>query len=154
MPDEIQYMSQEKFDELVREQEERKTTGRKEIAESLEYAKSLGDLSENFEYHDAKDRQAENEKRLMELDGIIKNASIVEQQTGGDIIEIGTSFVAKREEKEYAYQIVGSNEADPMEGKISNESPIGKAFLGAKVGDDVLVDTPSGGVQYSVVSIQ
>ncbi|HJN85414.1 transcription elongation factor GreA [Candidatus Uhrbacteria bacterium] len=147
------YMSQEKFEELTEELQHRKTVTRKEVAGQLEYAKSLGDLSENFEYHDAKDRQAANEKRVLELDALLKNAIIVEKQEGGEAINIGATFTATKGGAEMTFQVVGSNEADPIEGRISNESPMGKAFLGAKVGDAVTVETPSGAVQYSVTSI-
>ena len=147
-------MSKEKLEELTEELHERKTSGRKQIAESLEYAKSLGDLSENFEYHDAKDRQAVNEKRIMILEGMIKNAVVVEEQSGGDVVDLGVTFVATRDGKEHTYQVVGSNEADPLEGKISNESPIGQAFIGGRVGEDVVVETPSGAIQYTITRIQ
>ncbi|NQV11884.1 transcription elongation factor GreA [Candidatus Uhrbacteria bacterium] len=147
------YMSQEKFDELTEEMKHRETVTRKEVASQLEYAKSLGDLSENFEYHDAKDRQAANEKRVLELDALLKNAVIVESQQGGEAINIGTTFTATRDGKETTFQVVGSNEADPMTGKISNESPMGRAFIGAKSGDAVKVETPSGAIQYTVSTI-
>lgn len=149
-----QYMSQSKLEELEAELKERETTVRKEIAKALEHAKQLGDLSENFEYHDAKDRQATNEKRIMELTAIVKGAVIVEKKEGGDKIDIGATFIASKDGKEMTFQVVGSNEADPLEGKISNESPIGKAFLGASPGDSVVVETPAGAVEYSVVEIK
>lgn len=148
------YLSQEKFDELTEELQRRKTTTRREIASQLEHAKQLGDLSENFEYHDAKDRQAENEKRIMELDGLLKTAAIVEASSGGDEIAVGVTFVAEKDGKEITFQIVGSNEANPLDGRISNESPIGSAFLGKRASDVVTVDTPSGAVQYTVKRIQ
>lgn len=147
------YMSLEKLDELKRELHDRKTTVRKEIASSLEYAKSLGDLSENFEYHDAKDRQSENEKRVIELEGLIENAVVIEQQSGGDVVDLGVSFVAEKDGKQTEYQIVGSNEANPLERKISNESPMGQAFIGGKVGEEVVVQTPAGPATYVIISI-
>lgn len=147
------YMSQARLDELKQELHDRKTTVRKEVAASLEYAKSLGDLSENFEYHDAKDRQSDNEKRVIELEGLIENAVVISKQSGTGTVNLGVTFVAEREGKETEYQIVGSNEANPMERKISNESPMGQAFIGAKVGQEVSVQTPSGAVTYRVVSI-
>jgi len=147
------YMSQEKLDELIQELQERKTAGRKEIAVTLEYAKSLGDLSENFEYHDAKDRQATNEKRIIILEDMIKNAVIIQQQSGGSVIDLGVTFLVERDQKEMTFQIVGSNEANPLEGKISNESPMGEAFIGARVGEVVVVETPAGHAQYTVKAI-
>ncbi|OGL71161.1 hypothetical protein A3C17_01305 [Candidatus Uhrbacteria bacterium RIFCSPHIGHO2_02_FULL_53_13] len=151
---ETQYMSQEKLNELNEELSHRKTTVRKEIGEALEYAKQLGDLSENFEYHDAKDRQADNEKRIAELQAIVLNAQVITKQKGGSSIEIGTTFRAEKDGKEFTFTLVGSNEANPVEGKISNESPIGKAFLGASIDERVIVDTPSGAVQYIVTAIE
>ena len=150
---EEQLMSQEKFEELTKELERRKTVLRKEITDALEFAKQLGDLSENFEYHDAKERQGENEHRIHQIDTMLKNAKIVEEQTGGTKIEVGSKFVAEKGGQEITFQIVGSQDANPVEGKISNESPIGEAFLGAQVGDAINVDTPSGAVQYTVKSI-
>ena len=155
MPD-TQYLSPEKFEELQTELNERKTKTRKLIAEQLEYAKQLGDLSENFEYHDAKDKQAENEGRIFELENLLKSAVIVEEEpSGGSMIRIGTTFAVERDDKLLTFTIVGSNEANPIEGKISNESPMGKAFIGAKAGDTVGVETPSGAkIEYKVKTIQ
>jgi len=150
----VQYMSKEKLSELEEELINRKTVVRKEIASALEFAKQLGDLSENFEYHDAKDKQAENEKRILELIAIIKDAVIVEEKKGGDKIDIGVSFVASKDGKEFNFRIVGSNEADPLSGMISNESPIGRSFLGAREGEEVVVVTPNGEILYKVVSIK
>lgn len=153
MPD-TQYMSQERLDELVEELKHRKSVVRKEVGDALEHAKQLGDLSENFEYHDAKERQVENEKRIAELHAIVMNVQIIKKQQGGTSIEIGTTFHARKGEKEFTFTLVGSNEAYPTEGRISNESPIGMAFLGASVGDRITVDTPSGAVQYMVSGIE
>ena len=147
------YMSQSKLDELRAELQERKTAVRKDVAASLEYAKSLGDLSENFEYHDAKDKQSDNEKRIIELEGLIENSVVIEQQSGKGAVGLGVTFAAERGGVETEFQIVGSNEANPLEKKISNESPMGQAFMGAKVGEEVVVQTPSGDVTYRVVSI-
>ena len=147
------YMSREKLDELKGELQDRKTTVRKEVATSLEYAKSLGDLSENFEYHDAKDRQSDNEKRIIELEGLIENAVVIEKQSGGHVVDLGVSFVVEKDGKQIEYQIVGSNEANPLERKISNESPMGQAFIGSKVGEEVVVQTPAGSAAYTIVSI-
>ena len=147
------YMSQEKLEELEAEFARRKTETRKEIDEALEYAKSLGDLSENFEYHEAKDRQAVNAKRIMEWERLIKNSVVIEQQSGGEVCDLGGTFVVEREGKESTFQVVGSNEAAPLEGKISNESPMGQAFIGARVGEKVIVETPSGAIEYAVKQI-
>lgn len=147
-------MSQTRLDELIEERKMRTAETRKEVALALEYAKSLGDLSENFEYHDAKDRQASNEMRILELESLIKNAVLIEEQQGGSEIDLGVTFIAERGEKMVTLQMVGSNEADPLEGKISNESPMGQAFIGARVGQTVSVQTPAGAVEYLVTQIK
>jgi len=147
------YISAEGLQKLIEESEMRRTITRKEIAQCISDAKELGDLSENFEYQDAKERQGSNEVRISELESMIKDSVVVEQQAGGDTIGLGTTFVAKADGKERTFQIVGSNEAKPFEGKISNESPIGMAFIGGKVGEDISVDTPGGTMVYKIVEI-
>ncbi|MBI2476749.1 transcription elongation factor GreA [Candidatus Uhrbacteria bacterium] len=148
-----QFMSQQKFQALQEELQRRKTEGRKEIAHQLEVAKQQGDLSENFEYHDAKERQGENEMRVLQLEAMLSDAKIVEEQHGGNTVEMGVTFTAEKNGEDMTFQIVGSHDANPMERKISNESPLGQAFLGAKVGQTVKVNTPSGEVSYTVKSI-
>jgi transcription elongation factor GreA len=148
------YVSKEGLEELKNELEDRKKNTRREIAEQIASAKELGDLSENFEYHDAKQRQALNEARILELDAMIKDAVIVEQQSGGDVVTLGTTFVAEMNGKEKTFEIVGSNEADPIAGKISNESPLGRNFIGKKVGETVEVQVPSGTVAYKITQIK
>lgn len=147
------YISAEGLQKMIEEMETRKTLTRKEIAQCISDAKELGDLSENFEYQDAKERQGSNEVRISELESMIKDAVVVEQQAGGETIGLGTTFVAKAGGTERTFQIVGSNEAKPFEGKISNESPIGMAFIGGKVGEDISVDTPGGTMVYKIVEI-
>jgi transcription elongation factor GreA len=150
------YMSQEKYKELQEERRYRTHEGRRAIAEQLAHAKQLGDLSENFEYHDAKDKQSENEQRIQELEAILLAAVIVDDASGGTTIGIGTSFTARREGAKVAqtFRVVGSNEANPLEGQISNESPLGRAFLGAHAGQTVEVQTPSGSQSYTVEAIK
>ena len=154
----IQYLSQEKHAELEKELEFLKTERRKEVAEHLEYAKKLGDLSENAEYHAAREEQAEVEERIRHLEEILKNSSLIKEGgTGGHhVVTIGTTFsVAKDgDNKTYLYTIVGSEEANLAHGKISNLSPLGSALLGRKVGDKVKVSTPKGLVSYSVTEIK
>jgi len=147
------FVSAEKLEELKKELEHRQGEGRKIIAGKIEQAKELGDLSENFEYHAAKEEQAQNEGRIMELKDMIQNASIVEEKSGGDTINIGNKFIAELNGEDKEFEMVGSTEADPMSGKISNETPVGKAFLGAKVGETVEVELPSGNVSYKVKKI-
>ncbi|HEX7724617.1 MAG TPA: transcription elongation factor GreA [Candidatus Paceibacterota bacterium] len=154
----IQYLSHEKYAELEKELEFLKSDRRKEVAEHLEYAKKLGDLSENAEYHAAREEQAEVEERIRHLEEILKNSSIIKEGgTGGhNVVTIGATFsVAKEgENKTYLYTIVGSEEANIAHGKISNMSPLGAALLGRKVGDKVKVSTPKGLISYSVTEIK
>jgi transcription elongation factor GreA len=155
MSNEVQYLTSEKFAELTKELEFLKTERRKEIAEHLEYSKKLGDLSENAEYHQAREEQAEVEDRIRRLEGILKNAVMV--GTGGkELITIGSTFRLQKEgdNKSYIYTIVGSEEADMSHGKISNLSPLGSALLGHKKGDKVKVNTPKGTVTYTIVIIK
>lgn len=151
----IQYLTQDKFAELQKELEYLRVERRKEVAEHLEYAKKLGDLSENAEYHQAREEQAEVEDRIAKLEILLKNAVIAEA-SGSDTITIGSTFRLQKDgdNKSYVYTIVGSEEADMMQGKISNLSPLGSALLGHKEGDKVQVQTPKGKVTYSIVIIK
>jgi len=148
------YVSAEGLEKLKNELESRRNTIRKEIADRIFAAKELGDLSENFEYHEAKDSQAMNESRIMELEAMIKDSVIVEQKTGSSTISLGNSFVVETDGKKKTFEIVGSSEADPMSGKISNESPLGQAFLGHGVGEMVEIAVPSGAMKYKIVEIK
>lgn len=148
------YLSQEKFDALSKELEHRKTVTRKDIAEKIGIAKDQGDLSENFEYQTAKDWQAENESEIFKLDEMLHNAVIVESESGRDTVALGSTFSVRMPNgTERTFQLVGATESNPMEGKISNESPLGNAFLGAKVNETVNVAMPGGDVAYTIVSI-
>ena len=155
MPTETQYLTNEKFDELKKEFEQLKTVRRKEVAEQLEYAKKLGDLSENAEYHQAREEQALVEDRIARLDDLLKNAVIPDKGTN-DIVSVGSTVRLTRdgENRSHLYTIVGSEEADMSQGKISNISPIGSALLGHKEGDHIEVNTPKGIVKYTVAAIQ
>ncbi|MEK7134136.1 MAG: transcription elongation factor GreA [Patescibacteria group bacterium] len=149
------YVSKQKYKELGNELDYLKTTRRKEIAEKLEYAKSLGDLSENAEYHEARDDQAGTEKRILELEDILKHAQMVEKHHS-EVVEIGSAIVVKKtgEKDEKKYQIVGSEEADTGAGKISYLSPLGAALMGKKKGDKTSFQSPVGKVEYSIVEIE
>lgn len=151
-----QYLTSEKFDELKKELEMLKTDRRKEVAEHLEYAKKLGDLSENAEYHQAREEQAEVEERITRLDMLLKNAVITKELVGQEIVTIGTTLRLHKDgdNKSFIYTIVGSEEADTAHGKISNLSPIGSALLGHKEGDSVKVTTPKGTVVYKIEFIK
>jgi len=149
-----QIISQEGYDKLKDELEHLIKVKRPEIAKRIESAKELGDLSENAEYHDAKDAQAFNDGRIIELSSMLKNLTVVDSNGSKDIVAMGSKVTAKANGEEKQYTIVSFNEADPLTGKISNESPLGVAFLGKKKGDRVIVNTPKGEVEYKIKRIE
>lgn len=139
------------------ELEHLKVVKRKEISQKIKEAREQGDLSENAEYDAAKDEQRDIEARIEELEKILKNAEVVvEDEVELDKISIGCKvrLLDMEYKEEMEYKIVGSTEANSLKGKISNESPVGKALLGAKVKDVVTVDTPTGEFKYKVLEIQ
>jgi transcription elongation factor GreA len=149
------YLTKERFEELKQELEVLKGDKRKEVAERLKQAKEFGDLSENSEYSEARDEQSRVENRILEVEDILKNAAMIEGGTSiADRVTIGSTVSVKKDGKVSRYRIVGSNEAKPEEGKISNESPLGKAFLEKKVGESVSVTTPGGAAQYQITKIE
>ncbi|HLD17709.1 MAG TPA: transcription elongation factor GreA [Patescibacteria group bacterium] len=148
------YLSKKALEECKKELENRRTILRREIANKIEVAKDLGDLSENFEYHEAMEQRAFNDARIVQLQDMLKDAVIVEEKIGGDLISVGCTFEAEAGDKRKIYQIVGSTEADPLAGKISNESPLGQAFLGHRVGETVEIVVPSGRILYVVIAIK
>ncbi len=134
-----------------------KVNQRREIAQKIKEAREQGDLSENAEYDAAKDEQRDIEARIEELENLLKNAEVVvEDEVDLDIINIGCSvkLYDKEFDEDIEFRIVGSTEANSLEGKISNESPIGRALLGKKVDDEVVVETQAGVVEYRVLGIQ
>ena len=142
---------------LEEELHELKVVRRKEVSEKIKEAREQGDLSENAEYDAAKDEQRDIEARIEELEKILKNAEvIVEEEVDLDTINIGCRVKVLEVEynEECEYKIVGSTEANSLKGKISNESPVGKALIGAKVGDTVSVETQAGVFRYKVLEIQ
>lgn len=149
-----EYLSREKYDALLKELEQLKTVDRREVAAQLEFAKSLGDLSENAEYHEARDRQADIEDRINKLEDILKHAAIV-AQTSHSQVEIGSKVMVKKSGgKEEEFTLVGSEEADVTQAKISYQSPLGSALMGKKKGDTVTVSTPKGDVNYTISAIK
>ena len=146
-------VTKEGLEKLQKELEERTVDVRQEIANAIKEAKEQGDLSENAEYSAAKEHQAENEARIAKLEVIIKDSKVVERDKNDASAQIGSKVAVKVKKQEYVFEIVGSNEADPAERKISNESPIGQALMGADAGDTVDVETPSGIVKYDIISI-
>ena len=149
-----QIISQEGYDKLRDESNFLTTVRRKEIAERIERAKELGDLSENAEYSEAKDAQALNEGRILELTNTLKNVTIVESGSSKDTVAMGSTVTVKSPGGERKYTIVSFNEADPAAGKISNESPLGVAFLNKRRGAEVEVETPKGPVKYKITKIE
>lgn len=147
------YLTKERYEELREELENLKKDGRNEIAERLKRAKEFGDLSENAEYAEAKEAQAKVEGRIIDLENILRNSSIIKKLTGRKIIDLGATIKVEKEGKELIYTIVGSNETNPEKNMISNESPLGQAFVGKKAGDSVEVATPKGKMKYRVVAI-
>lgn len=149
------FITQKGFEKLKQELKYLKTDKRKEIANRIQVAKDLGDLSENAEYSDAKDSQAFNDGRILELEEILHRATIIKEHQTNDVVTVGHSIKIKDYEtgdiKEY--EIVGSQEADPMGGKISNESPLGKAFINKKKGELVEITLPKGVVKYEIIEI-
>ncbi len=153
--DEISYISEEKKKDLIKELDNLKTVRRKEILEALDYAKSLGDLSENAEYHQAREDQGKLEDRINQIEYMLNSAVIIKKHKG-DKIEIGTTVTVKKDgsKDEIKYNIVGVEEADMTKNKISNRSPLGAALFGKEKGDVVSMNTPTGLVKYTIVAIQ
>ncbi len=140
---------------LEKELEELKTVKRKEVAEKIKVALSFGDLSENSEYDEAKNEQAIIEGRIAEIENQLKNVQVLdENELGTEIVHVGSTVRIKDGDgDEMTYRIVGSTEADPMNGRISDESPVGKSLLGHSTGDVVEVETPNGVMNYTVLEI-
>ncbi len=150
-------ITEEGLRKLESELEELKTVHRKEVNDRIRQAKEFGDISENAEYEDAKQEQAFIEGRIMKLEAMIRNAKIIHEGEGGaDEVHLGTTVKVRNlgSNNENEYTIVGSAESDPLNAKISNESPIGRALMGAKPGQTVTASAPSGDVQLRVVSIR
>ncbi|GGJ66877.1 transcription elongation factor GreA [Anoxybacillus voinovskiensis] len=158
MANEKQYpMTKEGKEKLEQELEYLKTVKRKEVVERIKIARGFGDLSENSEYDAAKDEQAFVEARIQTLENMIRNAQIIEEDTTNpDVVSLGKSvtFIELPDGEEETYTIVGSAEADPFEGKISNDSPIAKSLMGKKVGDEVSVQTPGGEMLVKIVAVK
>lgn len=154
----MKYLTKKGFEQLKKELEERKTEIRQTIAKSIKEAKEQGDLSENAEYAEAKSQQRENESRIMHLENIIRTSKVVNKSGalgGNKVVEIGCEVEADCKGKNMHFYIVGSNESNPAKGMISNESPIGQAFLGKTKGDKVDVALPTGKkIEYKITEIK
>jgi len=150
-----EYLSKEKFKQLKAELEELKTSKRKEIADELEFAKSLGDLSENAEYHEAREAQAALEDRIATLESVLASAEIVGNHHS-NFVEVGSTVNIKKagDKVTKKYMLVGSEEADFAAGKISFKSPLGQAMMGKKKGEEFSFNAPAGVVKYTIVEIE
>lgn len=148
-----EYLTSEKKIELEKELENLKSVKRKEIADAIEWAKSLGDLAENAEYSQAREDQGRNEARISEIENILQNAVIADTHNIKNGIGVGSTVTVKKvgENFEQIYTIVGSEEIDITEGKISNESPLGSALLGKEKGDKATFMTPKGEATYTII---
>lgn len=155
MTDQDTLLSQEKFDELVKELDHLKTVRRSEIAKNLEYARSLGDLSENAEYQEARELQAATEERIRKLEDLVKKAKIAPEGKKKDVVGFGSMVSIKKEgsDETHEYHIVGSEEADMRERKLSHVSPLGAALMGRKKGDVFTFETPNGKQTYTVQKV-
>lgn len=147
------YLTKARRDAIAVEVAQLKTEGRKAVAERLKQAKDLGDLSENSEYQEAREEQSRLEAHINELEDILRNSAIIKKENGGGTVHIGSVAKVKKGTHIASYTIVGSNEAKPLQGLISNESPIGHALLGKKAGDVVSVNTPNGIVKYEIIEV-
>jgi transcription elongation factor GreA len=147
------YLSKEGLARLREELEELTNVRRPEVAGRIHEAKEHGDVTENAEYEDAKNEQAFVEGRIQALEVLIKNAVLIENNHSTDHVQIGSTVVVRSDGGRETYTIVGSAEAAPAEGRISNESPVGRALLGHKKGEKVLVSVPAGDSEYTIVNI-
>ncbi len=158
MADKKTYITSEGFVKLKKELDDLKNIKRKEIADRIQDAKELGDLSENAEYAEAKNEQSFVEGRIAQLENLLKNVTIIDNssivQGKDNTVHVGCNVELEAHNKKLSYTIVGSNEADPEKGFISNESPLGQAFLGHKIGEQIEIEVPSGKVIYKILGIK
>jgi transcription elongation factor GreA len=147
------YLSKEGLDKLREELHEMVTVRRAEVAARISDAKEHGDITENAEYEDAKNEQAFVEGRIQTLSALIKNAVLIDDSTSTAFVAIGSTVEVESDDGRETFRIVGSAEANPAEGRISNESPVGRALLGRKKGDTVVVRVPAGDFSYKIVRI-
>ena len=151
----VSYLTAEKRKDLEVELEVLKTEKRKEILEALEFAKSLGDLSENAEYHQAREEQGKLEERIANIENLLQNSETVKKHHSG-LVEVGSTVVVQKDgtKEKKTFSIVGSEEADVLSGKISNNSPLGRALLGKKKGDKAHFATPKGEIVYNIIGFE
>jgi len=154
MTDQTQFMSQDKLDELRAELKQLNNEKIPSLAKRIDEAKQMGDLSENAEYHIAREDMAWAKSRVGELQKIIESSEIIVSSGKNSTVTVGSTILVRINDKEKEYMIVGAQEADPVKGKISNESPLGSAFLGKGKGDKLKVKTPAGEVEYKIILIK
>lgn len=148
------FITEEGLKKIKDELENRKTAERQRIADAIKEAKEQGDLSENAEYSEAKRQQAENEARIAELEFLLKESTVVAFNKSSETVQMGSKVKVKFNGSKMEFQIVGSNEANPSEMKISNESPMGKGFMGKRKDDTVEIDTPGGRMKYKILDVK
>lgn len=154
MTDKQTFITADGLEKLKAELDLLKSVKRKEIAERIQEAKELGDLSENAEYSEAKEEQSFIESRILELEATTRNISIIQKVKKTGVVQLGSTFeVENTQGKKFTYTLVGKSEASPTEGKISNESPLGEAFLGKKQGETVDVAVPAGIIHFTINSV-
>ena len=148
-------LTQDGLRQLEEELDYLKRTKRREVAQRIKEALAFGDISEYSEYDDAKNEQAFVEGRIAELENRLRNAEIIDEKTGGDNVSLGSTVKLKDVEtgESFDFTLVGSTEADPAKAKISNESPVGKAIIGRKIGEIVHVNAPVGSIAYKIESV-
>lgn len=148
-------LTAEGLKELQDELEQLKTVGRKDAAEKIKVARSFGDLSENAEYDEAMSDQAKLEARINEIEVMLKNAKVFDEESlGTEVVHIGSKVeIVNSKKQKFEYKIVGFAQANPAEGKISDESPVGKALIGHKVGEKVVVEAPVGAINFKITAI-
>jgi transcription elongation factor GreA len=147
------YISRDGLEKLQHELEELISVSRPDIAQRIHDAKEHGDVTENAEYEDAKNEQAFVEGRIQQLEVMIKSATLIDEHPANDHVQIGSTVTVKGPDGSQKFTIVGSTEARPTEGRISNESPVGRALLGRKKGETITVQVPAGDLAYRIVSI-
>ncbi len=154
MHDKVVYLTPEGRERFAAELNELLTTRRHEVEERIRRAKEFADTVDNAEYDEAKNEQAFLEGRIQELERMLANAKIIEEPRAGDFVRLGSRVTVSTSDGEETYHLVGSQEADPRKGLISNESPIGRSIIGKRVGDEVTVVAPAGSFDLKIVAIQ
>ena len=147
------YITKEGAEKLQTEVDELKNVKRREVAERLKMAAAMGDLSENFDYQNAREEQDFIESRIKEIEEILSNSEVLDQKSGGDIVQMGSVVVTETGGETMTFTMTGPQEANSLEGKLSAESPIGEALMGKKKGEKVDIETPGGSDKYTIKEI-